>query len=271
MPRRSAKAHVNKDTIDNGNCNEALISTILDSFNNDPRKERFAPWSVEDERKAIRKWAKRNPRKLKNEMISHNVFLAAKFIKKYKNRFYSISTEDLVSNIYWGLVQAAEKFDVTRGTRFGTYAYKYLFKWVLQPFQTNQWKVANATTHSFNCISGKDADGDDPMSATESSILSEADGSFMPAVPEDPVEAVMRREEEPGKVTCDDLIGKMRAYALSGAFSEEEHRFYTRKYIDGWCPKEIRAESNMTIGEYRRIDKRISDSLSEYMKKSVAR
>lgn len=271
MARRK-RSHVNTDTVDNGSCNEALVAQILESFNKESDHERFRPWTADEERARTAELKDKDPEQLKYELICHNVFLAADFIKKYKNRFFSISTEDLVSNIYWGLVQAAQKFDPRRGNRFCTFAYWYLRKWALKPFQTNQWKVSNMTTCSFdNMFSSSGNDADDSGSCHEASIMAVADPSCMPSTPQNPIDAVMQIEEYKSSTSTDTLIDKMRAYALSGAFTAEEHTFYRMKYIENKTPTDIRKSRNMTLSDYRRMDKRIVSSLKDYMARSKAR
>jgi len=272
MARRKC-SNRNSDKIDNGNCNEALISVIIGSFDNYPDKERFRPLTPEEETKLVKRLRKKNIEELRAKLIEHNVFLAAQFIKKYKNRFFSVSTEDLVSNIYWGLVSAAQKFDPYKGNRFCTFAYWHLKKWVLYPFQTNQWKVSNATTRSFDCLFDHGKDGNDDGKCSESAIIDNVDASCTVNVIDDPATAAELNEERVSKESAgtskDQLLEKMRAYALSAAFTDEEHEFYRMKYIDQMKPHDVRIGCSLSISEYRRIDKKITSSLRDFMLKNA--
>ena len=60
-------------------------------------------------------------------------------LKIFKNDLGCVEYEDIVQEGFIGLIQAAEKFDVTKETRFSTYAYKRILGSMRDSFRRLDW------------------------------------------------------------------------------------------------------------------------------------
>ena len=69
---------------------------------------------------------------IEHELIKHNIFLAINIASKNAWRYKEYDT--LISNAMFGLVEAAQKFDIERGTKFSTYASQWIRREILYPF-----------------------------------------------------------------------------------------------------------------------------------------
>lgn len=67
--------------------------------------------------------------KKRNELVEANIGLATHFAKRFQAS--RMEYEDLVQEAHMGLIDAAEKFDTKRGTKFSTYARWHIVKRVM--------------------------------------------------------------------------------------------------------------------------------------------
>ena len=67
--------------------------------------------------------------KKRNELVEKNIGLATHFAKRFQAS--RMEYEDLVQEAHMGLIDAAEKFDPERGTKFSTYARWHIVKRVM--------------------------------------------------------------------------------------------------------------------------------------------
>lgn len=77
------------------------------------------PYKPDEERKVFEKLDKHN-KYMVNEIICHNYGLILKMLNRYSNSFFS--NEDLFSLGILGLYKAIDRFDVSKGYKFSTYA-----------------------------------------------------------------------------------------------------------------------------------------------------
>lgn len=78
------------------------------------------PLLSEEEEKELAKQIQKGNSEAKRKMIVHNLRLVVSIAKHYKDR--GLSFADLVQEGNLGLIKAVEKYDVSKGFRFSTYA-----------------------------------------------------------------------------------------------------------------------------------------------------
>lgn len=78
------------------------------------------PLLTEAEEKELCKKIANGDNNAKQTLVEHNLRLVISIVKKYQN--YGLSFLDLIQEGNLGLMTAAEKFDVSKGFRFNTYA-----------------------------------------------------------------------------------------------------------------------------------------------------
>lgn len=81
---------------------------------------RYQPLAPEEEARLIGRWqAERDPRAA-NRVVAAHVPLVARVASRYRG--FNLPMEDLVAEGAAGLFTALDRFDLAKGTRFGTYA-----------------------------------------------------------------------------------------------------------------------------------------------------
>lgn len=73
-----------------------------------------------EERAYFEAYSKSKSRLIRDKIVTANARLVLKIALDYRNA--GVALEDLISNGFCGLIRAVEMFDITRGTRFMTYA-----------------------------------------------------------------------------------------------------------------------------------------------------
>lgn len=91
------------------------------------------------------------------ELVKNNVNLVYKIVYK----FFDYNKDDLIQEGLVGLCKAAERFDITKGIEFSTFAYKYVYTTCLsydlhnsnlRPKRIGTKLVKNATVPLENCL-----------------------------------------------------------------------------------------------------------------------
>ena len=88
-------------------------------------------------------------RRALDELVLSNVGLVHKIVHKFPIKNSSCSYEDLYQEGIAGLIKGIQKYDVTRGYRLSTYAYKWIQAYVTRYFQ-NHGRVIRIPVHMFN-------------------------------------------------------------------------------------------------------------------------
>lgn len=102
---------------------------ILETFNKIAAK--YPILTKDEERGMIQAYANDRP-KLNKLLFYHNIRIILNLSKKYLKT--ASSAADLLMNGAYGLMIAAERFDLKRNIKFNTYATKWVFKYLLMCF-----------------------------------------------------------------------------------------------------------------------------------------
>lgn len=96
-----------------------------------------------------------------NKLIEENLFLAKKIASDKKKSLPNfIDFEDLQSAAYLGLVEAANRFDASRGIAFSTFAYPRIFGAILDYLRQN-YKSEKTNVSDVDCVKAQKEDGND--------------------------------------------------------------------------------------------------------------
>lgn len=85
---------------------------------------------------------------IRNQLVTANLRLAIKNARKY-SRMYSASFDDLIGEANVGLMEAAKRFDPTRGFRFNTYAEHWIRKHIKSFISSNSIIVSRNHDHFY--------------------------------------------------------------------------------------------------------------------------
>lgn len=81
---------------------------------------RYQPLAPEEEARLIEAWQVERDSRAANRVVAAHIPLVARVAARY--RAFGLPTEDLVAEGAAGLLTALDRFDLRKGTRFGTYA-----------------------------------------------------------------------------------------------------------------------------------------------------
>lgn len=148
------------DIEDNINTDNPSFTTYLNSI---CHKKLLAP----EEEKALGFRILNGDKKAKKELVEHNYRLVIFFAKKYAKP--EISIMDLIQDGNIGLMKAADKFDVTKGYKFSTYASYWIVQYMKRGI-TNTFRSIRIPDHMhekierirFLCESEKQINGTEP-------------------------------------------------------------------------------------------------------------
>lgn len=109
---------------------KSWLSDYLDSLE-------YKELSREEEIAYFKKYNTFHDQETRNFLITNNLKLVPKVAKKYIK--YEFNTADIIAEGNIGLMVAVEKFDVTKGTKFSTYAYHCIDSYI-KSYITNNGK-----------------------------------------------------------------------------------------------------------------------------------
>lgn len=225
----------------------------------------FRVVSKEEEREAIDRLKDDRP-SLEKYLMTHNIFLAINLASHY-SRMYS-DYDDLISNAMFGLKEAARKFDVTKGTRFNTYATCWILKYIKYPFYNDTYNkriVANTSVYLDSADFSKE-DREDGKRPCYSAFSESVDPTYVHRIPmsSNPADDVERREADCARSR---LIDTITASVNASSLSRTDKRIYSELFVSGKDVRDASADmgvSMMTVIKgKRRIAKYISKNFSE--------
>ena len=113
---------------------------------NDLKKLDYPVLSKKQERELIDKYA--NDRTtLNNLLILHNARMVYNMAKKYSTK--SEDFDEMLARGFLGLAIAANRFELDRDIKFSTYAYMWIFKYIIQEFSDEKFNI-DAMTRSID-------------------------------------------------------------------------------------------------------------------------
>lgn len=118
------------------------VEVYLKEISNIPRL------SEEEEKKLFAKLARGN-KNARNAIVQANLKLVVKIAKKYAK--LGLSLKDLIQEGNLGLLRAAEKFDLTKGCKFSTYASWWIKQFIMRAL-ANQGKTIRLPVYMVDRI-----------------------------------------------------------------------------------------------------------------------
>lgn len=258
--RRSNHVQLN----DEESATQKLYAMAVDRFFSGygDKDERFRVLTKEEERDLIER-LKGDREELEKELVTHNIFLAINFASKQQYRFSDF--DELLSLSMYALMDAARKFDISKGCRFNTYAVWYLKKHVLRKFYVKKENEIERRTSMFLDDSGgrlgEDGDADFMYSTLNSQIepsMEEAYGGFG---------AVSRIEDEEHETYMRDMLNKVIETVSTSSLSDTDKLIFRMSFLEGGNIQTISHELGISSKEVSNGRKRILCFINENFSK----
>ena len=116
--------------------NNQSTTWLIEQLKNNPKQ--YPPLNKTQEQELIYQY--KNDRDKLNELLyMHNIRLAFNMAKRYATKTNDF--DSLVSNCLYGLAVACQRFDITKGIKFSTYATSWIFKYCLSGFYDKQNEI----------------------------------------------------------------------------------------------------------------------------------
>jgi len=216
----------------------------------------------EEERALIDELKDKDPDKLRELLVMHNVALvfnmAAKFMGSAK------SFDDMVQNGFIGLTEAANKFDFKRSNKFATYAYTYIYKYIWR----TSYRDANDPDPTTNAISldGSISDfsskqSDDDEGAIGNYLENHIDPTFQD-------EAVAPFETQLERNAMSNIYESMRKYILTSDFTDVDRIVFDGSFINNLTQRKISSDNNIPLRDVRMSYEKILGKMKEKLRES---
>ena len=174
-------------------------------------EKQYPPLTKEEEQAMIKKY-KHDRAKLNELLILHNIRAVFNIAKKYKGK--TDDFDSMIQNGFLGLAEAASRFELKKKTKFITYAYIWIRKYVLQEFYAKNVEVDRNSTSLNRMIFNHSKDGD--TAEFEDYVTQYADPSFSSI--EDIDKTLSANEQER---ICDSLINELKKDTSLSATDKE--------------------------------------------------
>lgn len=216
----------------------------------------------EEEQDLIKKWAKKDPDKLRQMLIMHNIALVFNVATKWMSA--TRSYDDLVQRGLNGLAIAASKFKFSqKKTKFATYAYRWVYKYIFDTYwnENKRKDVANEAISLDSAIS-------DYASNSKSS---ESDSGEMGNYLENHLDpnqagAIVSTETQMEQNAMSRLYDSMRKYMLTSDFTDIDRTVFNGAFVENLTLARISSDNDIP----RKEVKASYDKILEYMKAKLA-
>lgn len=216
----------------------------------------------DEELALIKKWAKKDPDKLRQMLIMHNVALVFNVATKWMSA--TRSYDDLVQRGLNGLAIAAQKFDLKqKKTKFATYAYRWIYKYIYDTYWNENKKkdVANEAISLDSAIS-------DYAGSSKSSDSDDGDMSNYLENHLDPNQtgAIVSTEMQLQNNAMSRLYDSMREYMLTSDFTDIDRTVFNGAFVENQTLARISSDNDLP----RKMVKESYEKILDAMKTRLA-
>jgi len=184
--------------------------------------------SKKEERALIDEWKDKDPDKLRQMLVMHNVALVFNLAAKWMSA--TRSYDDLVQRGLTGLTVAANKFDLSRKkVKFATYAYMWIYKHIYSTYwhENIHPDVANEAISLDSAIA-------DYASSSKSSEDDEGGmGNYLENhLDPNQTNAIVSTDVQIQQNTMSDLYDSMRKYLLTSDFTDFDRIVFEEIFVE---------------------------------------
>ena len=214
--------------------------------------------SKSEERELIQKYLSEGKTdELKQLLILHNVRAVFNIAKKYAMRTKSF--DDMVAEGFRGLCIAAERFDFSRDIKFITFAYPWIFKYVVKEFyDAYETQIANKAISLNTGVTDHGLDNDNTKTTVENFIDTNVDPSYQNAIL--PIESQIENSE------AKDIIHGIYDYLKTDNFEKHDFEIFKKHFENGESIRSISVDLDMKISDVNKRKSFIVNKLKSFIK-----
>lgn len=218
--------------------------------------------SKAEEQALIKEWVKKDPEKLRQMLIMHNIALVFNVATKWMSS--TRSYDDLVQRGLTGLTIAAQKFNLKQTkTKFATYAYRWVYKYIFDTYwnENKRKDIANEAISLDSAIS-------DYASNSKSSDSDAGDmGNYLENhLDPNQAGAIVSTESQMEQNAMGRLYNSMREYMLTSDFTDIDRTVFNGAFVENQTLARISSDNDLP----RRTVKESYEKILEAMKTRLA-
>ena len=218
--------------------------------------------SKTEEQALIAEWRDKDPDKLRQMLIMHNVAMVFNVASKWMSA--TRSYDDLVQRGMQGLTIAANKFDLNQTkTKFSTYAHNWIYKYVFDTywFENKRKDIANEAISLDSAISTY-------ASNSKSSESDEGEmGNYLEShLDPNQTNAIVSTETQMQNNAMANLYESMRKYLLTSDFTDIDRTVFNGLFVENQTLARISSDNDLP----RKTVKASYDKIMELMKAKLA-
>lgn len=202
-----------------------------------------------------------NREELSRLLILHNTRLVFWVAKKYYSKTNDF--DEILAKGFYGLVEAAGKFDIDRGTKFSTYATSWIKKEILKEFSTKEIKKGIKMVHLF---SNKKNENNSTMSSDN--IISQDFEHFDPVwevqTTKSPLESLYDSEMQ-------EIMDKVYGFVETNPnFSKQDIDIFFRIYKNSEQIKDISSETGLSSFQINSRKRKMIKTIKRMLKNDMS-
>jgi RNA polymerase sigma factor (sigma-70 family) len=221
-------------------------------------KTQYPILNMKKERELIDQF-RNDPDKLSHLLFMHNIRIAFNVCLRY---YYKTSDfDDMVGRALYGLAEAADRFDPDKNFKFSTYATPWVYKYVMQEFQTKEIKKNIQILSLNNSVDENTNNTQDSNSDDFEDYLNPENFEHINTVelstPLSQVQAIETKE----------IIDEIYNYVQSGEkFTEKEVEVFNKIYIEREKIKNISIETGLSVFRVKQSKDKVLKSIKNMLK-----
>lgn len=198
---------------------------------------------------------------LRKMLVMHNIRLVFSMSRKYCTK--SVSFDDMIGRGLYGLCIAASRFDLTKNTKFCTYAYPWIFKYLINEFyDVYDNKIAGVFGISFNSSVSEHGLDDEENGATtvENFIVDDQmDPTYNPAIP--------NIKSELSSMDGQAIVHGIQNYLQDrGQFQKNDYEIFWRSLMEKQSIRDISVDLDMKPAEVNKRKHVVLTKVKSYLK-----
>ena len=213
------------------------------------------------EEQAMIKRLKKDPDELRKQLVLHNIRYAIDMATKYCNRGVNNSFDEVCAWAISGFCYAATKFDLKKGTKFGTYATAWIRKYMMHNVYYNPDEQVSATSISLDSVMRTNSSKDDGNNSAEMSnfIDDQIDPSYN--------RAISNVEESVAAGENKTLFDQIRDFMKGDtSFTKQDTEIFNRMIFENMTARQISADLGITRKEVEAAEETMMGKFRQFLK-----
>lgn len=254
---------------DNGDTNKEYAIAVDRFFKGYSNKNKEFKKITKDEEFSAIERLKDNRKELEYYLIKHHIFLAINLASKYQYCYSNY--DDLISSAMYGLIIAAQKFDITKKRRFCTYAVFWIKNIILSQF--NIKKNTYISTHSdinfSDYYTPSGVDNEEEYDFIHNKVYNSVEASYYDMLGDSVKTACDNIIQDETELTRKELVDNISQSIAASSLPDYEKKLYKILFVDGISAKNASLMMHMKYSDVIKSKKTIKNFILKRFSSSI--